>query len=163
MSDKNGREFMGLTIEGDHYGWARTPQEPIENLYAVLKEAFELKGVKGIMWEQYTPGWNDGEPCEFSIRDPKVTTNEAVAQAWLDGDEPDMSTAYPEEDYDAYGYDEYEYEQWGEHPDGKHVKDISIPVNHGQFEDALREKFGNDVKVIVALGRVVTEEYDCGY
>lgn len=159
MSDRT--EFMGLLVEGDgHYGWSRTPQEPIENMYPILKEAFELHGVQGIMWEQYTPGWNDGEPCEFSIRDAKVTLNKIVAEAWLEGTEPDMELAYPGED--LY-YDEYEYESWGSHPDGPTVKDIKIPVDHGQFEDALRAKFGNDVKIVVTPNRVVTEEYDCGY
>ena len=157
-SDKD-KTFMGLPIEGDIGGWNRTPQEPIEKLYKELKAAFN-EGVVGIMWEQYTPSWNDGEPCEFSVRDPKVTTNEVVAQAWLDGTEPDMEVAYPDDDYE---YDEYEYEQWSTHPDGKHVNDIVIPVDHAKYEDALRSKFGNNIKVIVTPDRVVTEDYDCGY
>lgn len=159
--NKDDKTFMGLPIEGDTgYRWARTPQEPVENLYNDLKAAFDA-GVVGIMWEQYTPAWNDGEACEFSVRDPKVTTNAIVAEAWLDGTEPDLSLAYPEEDFGEY--DEYMYEQWSDHPDGKHVNDISVPVDAAKYEDALRSKFGNNIKVIVTPGRVVTEEYDCGY
>lgn len=159
MSDRT--EFMGMIVEGDGHsvGWSRLPQQPIENLYEEMKAAF-AQGVQGVMWEQYTPGWNDGESCEFTIQDAKVTLNKVVAEAWLDGTEPDMELAYPGEDTD---YDAYDYELWGSHPDGPTVKDISIPVDDGKYEDALRYKFGNDVKIIVTPNRVVTEVYDCGY
>ena len=155
--------FLGIKVEGNYGGWSRAIQEPIENLSPYFKTAFDDYGVKAVMWEQYTPGFNDGDPCEFGVRDPKVTTNAIVAEAWLDGTTPDLEEAYPDEDYSSDAYDEYMYEQWSDHPDGKHVNDISVPVDAAEYEDALRSKFGNNIKVIVTPNRVVTEEYDCGY
>lgn len=161
--NKSDKTFMGLPVEGSIGNWSPIPQSPIEELYVYFKNAFDHDGVKAIMWEQYTPGWNDGEPCEFSIRDPKVTTNKVVADAWINGTEPDMSEAYPDRTGDNDYYDEWEFESYSGHPDGEHVNKISIPVADGRFEDALRAKFGNDIKIIVTVDRVVTEEYDCGY
>lgn len=152
--------FLGIKVEGNYGGWSRAIQEPIENLYPYFKTAFDDYGVKAVMWEQYTPGFNDGDPCEFGVRDPKVTTNEVVAAAWLNEEEPDMDLAYPGKD--LY-YDEWEYESYSSHPDGDHVNSIDVPVAAGRFEDALRAVFGNDTKVVVTPTRVVQFEYYCGY
>jgi hypothetical protein len=160
MSDKT--KFMGLPVEGDvtYGGRYRAAQEPVENLYVYFKNAFD-KGVKAVMWTQYTPGFNDGDPCEFTVCDARLTTNPLVADAWLEDTYPDMAVAYPGNEYDYY--DEYLYEPWGEHPDGNHINDISIPVSAERFEDALDGIFGNDTKVVVTPERVVQFEYDCGY
>jgi hypothetical protein len=151
--------FLGIKIEGNYGGWSRAIQEPIENLYEYFKVAFEKYGVTAVMWEQYTPGFNDGDPCEFGVREPKITTNPVVAAAWLEESEPDMDLAYPGQD--LY-YDEYDFES-SHHPDGDIMREIDVPVNAGRFEDALRGVFGNDTKVVVTPTRVVQFEYDCGY
>jgi len=155
----NSTVFMGMAVKGSYGGWSRAIQKPIEELYPYFKLAFE-QGVKAVMWEQYTPGWNDGEPCEFSIREVKLTANDEVAQAWLNDSEPDMEVAYPDED--VY-YDDYEYEAYGSHPDGDWVSKVNVPVQDGAFEDALRSVFGNDTKIVVTPEAVVQFDYDCGY
>jgi len=158
MSDKS--EFMGIPVEGNYGTWSRAEQKPIEDLYPYFKAAFD-QGVTAVMWEHYTPGYNDGEPCEFTVSGAKVTSNTHVAEAWLDDTEPDMEDAYPGK-LDSY-YDEYDYESWGDHPDGNQMKDISVPVDAERFEDAVRSVFGNDTKIVVTPERVVQFEYDCGY
>jgi len=154
-----GRTFLGNAIEGDFsHGYTPIKQLPIEDLYPHFLQAFN-KGVKAVMWEQYVPGFNDGDPCEFSIREVKMTTNSVIADAWLDETEPDMEEAYPGEDF---YYDEYAYELYSGHPDGLTSAD-SVSVNSGHYDDALRQLFGQDTKIIVTPERVVQYEYDCGY
>jgi len=156
----NSSQFLGMKVEGSYGGWTRAIQKPIEDLYPYFKLAFD-KGVTAVMWEQYTPGFNDGEPCEFSVMEAKVTSNALVAEAWLDDESPDMELAYPDEDFSDY--DEYHYASWSEHPDGVEISKIEMPVDSVAFEDALRGVFGNDTKIVVTPGRVVQFEYDCGY
>lgn len=158
MSDR--KDFMGIPIAGNYGGWARAVQQPIEDLYPYFKEAFD-KGIKAVKWEQYTPGWNDGEPCEFSISDVKFTANSEIAQAWLDSDDPDYDVIYPNHGYRYF--DEENFMGYGEHPDGNEFKNINLPVAEGRFEDALRGVFGNDTQVVVTPERVVQFEWDCGY
>jgi hypothetical protein len=160
VSDRTN--FMGMPVEGNYGGWARAVQEPIENLYPYFKDAF-ANGVKAVKWQQYTPGWNDGEPCEFSISDVYVTSNEVVAAAWLDNTEPDWEVAYPEQELDYYEDYLFSEGRYGGHPDGDEIGKLPLPVDHGQFEDALRGVFGNDTEVVVTPERVVQFEYDCGY
>lgn len=39
-------------------------------LKEVFKEFFENDWINGVKWNQYTPYFNDGEPCVFSVNDP---------------------------------------------------------------------------------------------
>jgi hypothetical protein len=153
--------FMGMEVEGKYGSWNRTPQEPIQNLLPYFKAAFE-SGITAVKWAQYTPGFNDGDPCEFTVNDPRVTTNALVAQAWLDNEDPDLEEAYPGKEYDYY--DEWDYESTHDHPDGlTQATWPDVPVDSGRFEDAVRSKFGNDIEIVVTPNRVVTFEYSCGY
>lgn len=153
--------FMGMEVEGKYGSWNRTPQEPIANLLPYFKAAFE-NGISAVKWTQYTPGFNDGDPCEFTVRDPRITTNTVVAQAWLENEEPDMEQAYPGKDYDYY--DDWEYESSSNHPDGLNNETWpDVPVDAGRFEDAVRSKFGNNIEIVVTPQRVVTFDYECGY
>lgn len=160
---KTDRTFMGIKITGAGYGngYSRAVQQPIEDLYPIFKRAFD-SGAKAIKWNQYTPGFNDGDPCEFTVGMPHVTSNAEVARAWLDNDIPDLELAYgPQAGY----YDEYEYSYDGTHPDGKEMDDLvgTIPVEAEAFEDALRATFGNYTEIVVTPESVVQFDYDCGY
>lgn len=43
---------------------------------------------KCMVWTQYTPYFNDGDACEFSVNDPYISTSEAV-NAWGEFDNED--------------------------------------------------------------------------
>lgn len=173
----SNRNFMGLPIEGDisirnmHYA----QQEPIENLHPYFQAAFD-SGVKAIKWRQYTPYFNDGEPCEFSVREAVITSNQGVADKWLDYEGYyefsglEIPELYPhkmddEEWLEQYGkyIDEWSFESpWrGFHPDGWDNTDFpNVPVDEGRFELALLEAFGDHTTVIVTPDRVVQFWYD---
>lgn len=42
--------------------------EFLERVDAVL----DVPGVKALIWDQYTPYFNDGDPCEFSVNEVRV-------------------------------------------------------------------------------------------
>jgi len=62
-----------------------------ERLKGAFKEVFDeypdvdLK----IVWTQYTPAFNDGEPCEFTLGEVEVTNlpNDEIASSHYDADE----------------------------------------------------------------------------
>lgn len=182
------RRFLGLPIEGDkgyiRYRRQYTPR-PIEDLRDYLNEAWD-QGILAITWHQYTPGFNDGEPCEFSVYDVSVTKNEEVAELWLDGDFNEDRTVevseakYLEETADSRWYTPYfkeeedgkptkyfrtyeegayDYIPGSSHPDGVESDDVNLPLNDLEFEDALRSTFGDGTQVVLAPGRAVQFEY----
>lgn len=187
-SNDDVRRFLGLPIEGDK-GYTRhyrtyTPR-PVEELYDYFKEAFD-QGIKAVTWHQYTPYFNDGEPCEFSVYDMSVTNNEEVAEHWLDDnfyedrlvevDKAEYDAEYeamknsrysyfPYEEQDGKFYKRYEegaydYIPGSNHPDKIGADDVNIPVNTLEFEDALRTTFGDHTQVVVAPTRVVQFDYE---
>lgn len=186
LNKDDERLFNGVRIEGERghtrYHRAYTPQ-PIEDLYPYFTEAFD-KGIKAATWHQYTPYFNDGEPCEFSVYDLSVTNNEEVAEQWLDGNfyedrlvEVDAKTYNDEywamknsrysyfpyeivEDkhYKRYEEGAYDYIPSSDHPDG--ITDVNIPVGLLEFEDALRSTFGDHTQVVVTPERVVQFDYE---
>ena len=188
--DKNDsvlpRVFMGIPVEGDRANRksyrSYTPR-PIEELYPYFQAAFD-KGIKAVTWHQYTPHFNDGEPCEFSVYDLSVTSSEEVAKNWLDGEfYEDRLVEVTKAEYDdeywaaknsRYSYFPYEivdekyYRRYEEgaydyipgsnHPDK--IESCPIPVSNIEFEDALNWEFGDGTQVVVTPSLVVQFEYE---
>lgn len=97
--DKN---FLGMTVEGaggvgeqSH----RVPQLSREEFEAALQAVLRHDEVIAVAWNQYTPYWNDGEPCTFRIGEVSF----AFAGTTLDEDDK----------YFDYGWQEDEYEETG--------------------------------------------------
>lgn len=163
------RKFMGIEVEGDIVSQGRTPvdQEPIENLYPYFKAAFE-NGVLAVKWEQYTPYFNDGEPCYFRVGEPQYTSNSGIAEKFLNDEgnwdltDDDLRELYPDKDESWYEnnlyLESYNFQGWGGHPDGLNA--INIPVDERRFELALLGAFGDHTTVVVTPDRVVQFYYD---
>jgi len=181
------REFMGIAVEGDlvdQYSRREYTPRPIEELYPYFKEAF-AQGVKAATWYQYTPYFNDGEPCEFNVYDLSVTSSDEVAENWLEGHfYEDRLVEVSKEKYDdeywaaknsrhryylpyeivgdkyfkRYEEGTYDYIPGFGHPDG--INDVDIPVHMLEFEDALRSKFGDHTRIVITANRVVQFDYE---
>lgn len=160
------RSFMGIKIAGEYtHGRSYEDQRPLNELTSYFQDAFD-KGIKAISWQQYTPYFNDGEPCEFGVGDISFTNNPVVASAWLDEEQGDECDKYDVDGNIRKDYtptDFYSYEQpWHvnyPHPDGFAVGDIDLP-GMGEFERALNETFGDHTTVVVTPDRVVQFYYD---
>lgn len=68
-------EFQGKTIEGtvSHYSYrtVREQHDPQE-LMKILDALIALPEVHSVQWDQYTPYFNDGDPCYFSVNEARV-------------------------------------------------------------------------------------------
>jgi hypothetical protein len=167
VTDFSKRMFMGIPIEGSVTGTRKyTEQRPITDLYEQFQKAF-ASGVKAITWTQYTPYFNDGDVCKFSVGDHFVTTNDRVAASWLqeefpDADDYEKEDSYREDSYWGYGkpwvgYTGTKYP----HPDGITIEQWpELYIQDAAYEHAMLEAFGDHTQVVVTPEKVVQFEYE---
>lgn len=75
-------------------------QQTAQQLFKETTTQFfvENPGVKAIVWKQYTPYFNDGDTCEFSVNDPYFTNAEGedlhdISWGQYDGERDDIWVA----------------------------------------------------------------------
>ncbi len=155
--------FDGRTITGDvnHYTEGLKPQDDPQLFIDALDKLLAVPGVTAVRWCQYTPYFNDGDPCVFSIYGARVavandTPNEGEA---FDGDydeaeagEQIWRSSYEFKDYSdpSYGY----YNRPLIKLDGADAAQVKAALE--EFEDVLEsgthyvvlnEKFGDPAEV----------------
>ena len=143
----------------------------------ILGEWFEENKdiVNGVRWTQYVPGFNDGEPCEFTLGEIIVEFK------GIDNEEDyEPVTVFSQEDLNYYrGLPNGPNSGWVQN----RLKEIERFLEEHGLEKANRMKnaetnvvslinnipenilqstFGTDVE-IKFNGSFQTEEYDCGY
>lgn len=125
-----------------------------EALVAELKDVFvrhpELKVIK---WTQYTPGFNDGDPCYFTIGDVSAANYMDINHygEW-EGDEDEEP-----EDLEVFSLDYNVPKKY------KDLEPLGKFINSKTGKDVLEFMFGDGVTVVVTADGVDTDEYDCGY
>lgn len=125
-------------------------KEEIEKLEKFNLDVFFDKlskmGVVKFHWKQYSPYFNDGEACEFSVHD------EPLDIEFEDGSEFGDS-------YDLYdgSWDNKEFA----HPNHKAFYEFDFLGELGLSEGACEDCFGNHVRVYVDVKNrdIYTEEY----
>ena len=119
--------------------------------------------LEAIGWYQYTPGFNDGDPCYFRVgscylsvaRPEGISDNE-----WEDI--LDESNCY---DGDTVRIDTDCLSDDAEKAIGKElIKDVNAYHDDiSELDSALETIFGNNVSVTITRNSVEIEDYDCGY
>lgn len=129
------------------------------NLKAVFKEFFdETPEIKVIKWTQYTPYFNDGDPCYFSVHEPTFSNCDDSNLVSTYG-ELDMS----EDEAEQEGL--FAFEGTWSRPDNlpKHVVENTDKlcefINASEMEDVLLAVFGDHVCVTVTRDGIDVEEY----
>lgn len=160
------RTFMGMSVEGDiNEGDKREKQRPLEDLQPILQALLDDDGIVEFGWSQYTPYFNDGEPCTFSANAAWVRTeaeagNEDLRAGGLDVDyHPSLGkrpSTYNREtqsyDYGAYeGPDEGRYDR---------ARALAKAIDGGEFLDVLLEAFGDHAEVTVRRDGIQVDSYD---
>lgn len=90
--------------------------------------------IDSVKWQQYTPYFNDGEPCTFGVHTPYVV---------IEGNE---------------------YGDYGEFDLDKEHKDIQADLNQlegafGKLEDVMQAVFGDHVEVTVTRTSIEIDDY----
>lgn len=168
--------FLGMPVSGDiTQGSARTEQKPIEELAPLFQALVDDPSIVEFGWTQYTPYFNDGDPCEFSVYGTWARiTAETEGHVDEDGDEYDNSSHYGlDVDYHpSLGKVDGHYE--GEWPNRKFVKDsyegpdedrynrcqaLGRALESGAFDNVLLEHFGDHALITVRKNNIEVEEY----
>lgn len=121
--------------------------------------------IAGVRWTQYTPHFNDGEPCEFGVNDPEFKFNLGAPTKMEDEDEDDNGN---EGWYDDYSIDDEFFEKRADILNFEKIKEVKkglkdIETVFGKLRDMesqLETMFGDHMQITVTADGVETEEYD---
>lgn len=161
-----------------------TPQIDSAAFLELLDNVLNIEGVWGVRWAQYTPYFNDGDACVFSINDPRVLFSDPEDS---DGEEqePLFEGGYTEYDSgyspsDLYtGKDGTPYGSWiGSYPnrhldpnsisfitkDGRDLEPIYTALralaHTDQWEQVALKNFGDHAEVTATKAGFSVESYD---
>jgi hypothetical protein len=146
-------------------------QEQAQSLFKdITKEFFEKNpGVTGVIWTQYTPYFNDGDTCVFSVGDLTFTNAPAdelsdICWGEYEGETEGVWAA------DNIGYvleSDREYHQGTKNAilaaggvDATSCALFAKAVGSSEMEDVMQAMFGDHVKVIATRAGFEVDEYD---
>lgn len=136
-------EFAGRTIEGDvSMGDAPKEQHADELLVKALDELLAVEGVEAVRWRQYTPYFNDGDPCVFSAHGVSVKLIDAPEDAGDYGD----------------GFQGI-YELEKDHPARKPLETFHSIVDGGHHDGLLIKQFGDHAEITATKEKFVVDFY----
>lgn len=118
----------------------------------------------GLRWEQYTPHFNDGDACEFSVGEPALKFANSIVPAKDPNDEDDYEDGWVED----YCIDDEFFEKKADilnHKDiaalKKTVKDVhTVFAKLSSMEDALLTMFGDHMQITVTADGVESDDYE---
>ena len=128
-----------------------TSQEFLEATDVILN----LPGVTALRWRQYTPYFNDGEPCEFSVNEAYVRFTPLEEEDDEErGDYGDGFVSEWEMRYNRSDYSEFSDEFLNE------LKEALKKWEELNSEEVCRRNFGDHSTVTATLKGFEVEEYD---
>jgi hypothetical protein len=161
------RNFLGIPVEGEIHEQRRTPQKPLAELEPLIRALLDDEEIVAFGWHQYTPYFNDGDNCVFSVYTPWFRTTADTGEGSEDDDGNDLEvSSYHEHptlggrDYDAPkdADDERPYKgpdeaRW------RRCLAFSEALDSEAFDIVLLEAFGDHCEVTVTRDGITVDEY----
>lgn len=128
-----------------------------EEIKKLFQKFWEMNpGVNAVVWTQYAPYFNDGEPCEFSVYDPTFTNATG-------GDLDDIRW----EEYQGENENVWAGSMWGLNYDKTELEGVNREsldalakmICSGSLEDVMKAMFGSDSRIIATRGGFEVEDY----
>lgn len=151
----------------------KAEESATKDIMSLLKNLMaENPKLVALRWHQYTPSFNDGEPCEFSIGELSYKFDDSLTNAETKRSKDDEDE---DEDEDEGFMDNYELNGFFESKTDianhkeitvlkKAVKDANkVFSSLCQMDSQLKDMFGSNMEIVVTKDGVETENYDCGY
>ncbi|GAA2608386.1 hypothetical protein GCM10010399_44030 [Dactylosporangium fulvum] len=170
--------FLGIPVEGDiTRGDQRTAQRPLSELEPLIRAVLADDYIHSFGWIQYTPYFNDGEPCVFRVREPWFRTVDDVKPKTPnneDDDEDDDSFTIGYGGHPTLGDRDYEWDNprdwenrrkvYGPYQGTRELSflacyALSEAIDSGAFEDVLLNAFGDHARVKVRRDGITVDEY----
>ena len=134
----------------------------------VVKELFEKNtGLGLVTWTQYTPYFNDGEECTFSINEAyfsNATDTEDIEYGEYQGDDDTLWSTDSIVTHLTGGV------SWDKETTAKvqateglnleSIREFMSILNSPEMEDIFRVMFGDHVKVVLTRKGIEVDEYD---
>lgn len=146
---------------------AQIGTEAIAEQAAKVFEA--LPGVTAIAWQQYTPSFNDGDPCVFSRTDVSISRKMVTANEdgdILDADGEiidDLDDTESFRDTWSTAYDLHPNDDTARKAEQERLNEALAPITAIPDEIMLR-LFGDGQQIVVFRGGIVkVSDYDCDY
>jgi hypothetical protein len=146
---------LSSTIESLRQEIKRLKSDLQEKVKVSLKSSFaefflKFPEVKTVYWTQYTPSYNDGDPCVFTLGDLYFSPAE------LDGHPEDYDGDEADAPYASFG---------GDKRVSAELRTEMKALESFLYDNAdmLEPLYGNNVAITVTRERVTLDEYDCGY
>lgn len=158
------KTISGRPVTGSiptRYREKRPEQLSIQKFLEALDKLFAFSEVEAVRWSQYTPSFNDGDPCVF-------TTGEFTVKVF-DGDEAagenedGYLTEYCIDRHFSTYEDEYTWRDDKHHPIAKLLDDELGYNAIKAYYDALEDAFGDPAEIVATREGFHVEDYDCGY
>ena len=157
--------FLGVPVYGDFdEPGQRKEQKPLSELQPLLQAVLDDEGIGHIGWTQYTPYFNDGDPCVFSVHAFWANPPEDATKDDEDYRDTDYglhsvfgyrdsrwdadTRKYVDLDYD--GPDEARYDR---------LVALKDAIEGGHFENVLLAAFGDHAEVTVRKDRIDVDHY----
>jgi len=146
-------------------------QERAQALFKnITKEFFEKNpGITGVVWTQYTPYFNDGDTCEFSVNDCTFTNapvDELEDVRWGEYDGETEGVWATENVPHVLESDSKYYTEMRKliiasgGVDAQSCKLFSSAICSSEMEDVMLAMFGDHSKVIATRSGFSVDEYD---
>lgn len=178
-NDTDERTFLGIPIRGDITAGRRmAKQYPLEELAPLLQAVLNDTGIEEFGWRQYTPYFNDGEPCTFGVGDLWFLTPEDADDeedrkereedpyGWSDAHHVSGSKGFGET-ISRWVYNEEGKGSYIDTPNPRYSKDrfercheLAAAIGSGHYESALLAAFGDHAIVTINRDNIKVEFYD---
>lgn len=85
-TEKVRRNFLGIPVHGDVTpGGKRAVQRPLSDLEPLIRAVLDDPFIDAFGWTQFTPYFNDGDPCVFSVGSVWFRTTDDLEPRTPDG------------------------------------------------------------------------------
>lgn len=156
--------YIGLPIEGEiAKADRRVEQWPDELLEEAFVKAFELPELIAVRWRQYTPYFNDGDPCVFHAYGVgfRLADTDEEAGDYEDGYDEPYSIKGLEYSYVGMGLDrQREVKNPHMATRAAAIWGLEKAVEGGHHYDRLLELFGDHAIVTATRDKFAIEFYD---
>ena len=182
------QNFLGMDVEGDIiYSQKSVPQRTKKEFEELLESMLSLREVAGLAWTQYTPYFNDGDPCIFGTGELSIALDgvderpEYFDYGWQEDDADergifwltswnDLFEKYIGNTRHTWETNEYGGRQWKYETDPSEAPNPAVfkaftalanALDSQEFNNVLMDLFGDHaiVRIDNRNGKIVVDEY----
>lgn len=170
MIDMSALEKQMQEVNSKFEEFRKITQETSKKVFHSAVTAFfkAYPEVHVIRWHQYTPYFNDGDSCEFSVGVPSFYSKEDFEGGEFDGYEDNSWQKPSDYEYqrkDVYGDNIERYERL-EKELGPRLGEINEGIRrfsklfNSINDDTMLSLFGDHVQITVTADQITVDEYD---